>query len=182
MKNKFLYSLILMSVFVSCKNNNIISVNASNNGLKLMNGILELSKVPYTGKLTTSYSNENLKSEIFYVNGKKNGSEKFWFENGVLAQERFYLNGFKSRIHKGWWDAEQPKFVYHFNNRGEFNGEVKEWYRSGQPYMSFNYENGKEKGSQQLWKADGTIKANYEVVNGERFGLIGLKKCYSVSN
>ena len=32
-----------------------------------------------------------------------------------------------------------------------------------------------------MWKDDGTIKANYEVVNGERFGLIGLKKCYTVT-
>jgi antitoxin component YwqK of YwqJK toxin-antitoxin module len=47
--------------------------------------------------------------------------------------------------------------------------------------MDFNYKNGKETGSQRLWKPDGSIKANYEVVNGERFGLIGLKKCYTVT-
>ena len=46
--------------------------------------------------------------------------------------------------------------------------------------MSFHYKNGKEVGSQRLWKADGSIKANYEVVGGERFGLIGLKKCYNM--
>lgn len=48
--------------------------------------------------------------------------------------------------------------------------------------MSFNYENGNENGRQQLWKVDGTIKANYEVVHSERFGLIGLKKCNNVSD
>ena len=47
--------------------------------------------------------------------------------------------------------------------------------------MFFNYKKGKESGSQRLWKTDGSIKANYDVVNGERFGLIGLKKCYQVT-
>ena len=47
--------------------------------------------------------------------------------------------------------------------------------------MSFNYINGKEAGKQLLLKSNGNIKANYEVVNGERFGLIGLKKCYTVT-
>ena len=28
----------------------------------------------------------------------------------------------------------------------------------------------------------GAIKANYIVVNEERYGLIGLKKCYSVTS
>ena len=62
-----------------------------------------------------------------------------------------------------------------------YHGNVKEWYSNGQLYRDFNFNNGKEVGSQKLWKLDGTIKANYEVVKGERFGLIGLKKCYQVS-
>ena len=31
-----------------------------------------------------------------------------------------------------------------------------------------------------LWDLNGNIKANYEVINGERYGLIGLKKCFTV--
>ena len=68
-----------------------------------------------------------------------------------------------------------------FNEKGEFHGVVKEWYKSGQIFRDFNYAEGKELGSQRMWKNDGTLKANYEVVNGERFGLIGLKKCYTVT-
>ena len=183
MNFKIIYILVLTIVFTSCNNiKTIVSIDSLNSELELVNGILKLSNNPFTGRLTANYVNKNLKSEVFYTDGKKNGSEKYWFENGDLAQERFYINGFKSGIHKGWWKSANPKFVYHFNDRGAYNGEVKEWYRSGQPYMSFNYENGKEKGSQRLWKMNGTIKANYEVVNGERFGLIGLKKCSNVSN
>jgi len=159
----------------------VVSINASNEDLVLVNGVLELNSIPFTGRLMTSFSNGTLKSEIFYTDGKKNGFEKHWFENGVLAQERYYVEGFKSGIHKAWWDAQTPKFIYHFNNQGQFDGEVKEWSSSGLLYLSFNYEKGKEVGRQRLWNTDGSIKANYEVVNGERFGLIGLKKCYTVT-
>ena len=72
-------------------------------------------------------------------------------------------------------------FEYHFNKKGEFHGIVKEWYKSGQIFRDFNYFAGKELGRQRMWKYDGTIKANYEVVNRDRFGLIGLKKCYTVT-
>lgn len=159
----------------------MLSIQSLNENLVLVNGVLEFKKEPLTGRLISNYANGNLKSEIFYEEGKKNGSEKYWLENGDLAQERFYINGLKTGIHSAWWDLETPKFVYHFNNQGEFDGEVKEWYRSGQLYMRFNYKKGKESGSQRLWKIDGSVKANYEVVNGERFGLIGLKKCYQVT-
>lgn len=176
-----LHIVLLVALLVSCTSvQEENAIDASTKGLVLVNGVLELEGRPFTGKLLSWYSDQILKSEIVYKEGKKHGSEKYWFENGELAQERYYVDGLKSGIHKAWWGPDRPKFVYHFNNQGAFHGEVKEWYRSGQLYMSFNYNHGKENGSQRLWKMDGTIKANYEVVNGERFGLIGLKKCNGV--
>ena len=100
---------------------------------------------PFNGNLVTYYSDKNLKSQIQYKNGRKEGYEKHWFLDNRLSIERYYTNGLKTSIHKAWW------------------------------------EDGKEIGSQRLWKIDGTIKANYKVVNEERFGLIGLKKCYTVT-
>ena len=53
------------------------------------------------------------------------------------------------------------------------------------PYITnpnFNFIEGVEDGPQKLFKLNGAIKANYIVVNEERYGLIGLKKCYSVTS
>jgi antitoxin component YwqK of YwqJK toxin-antitoxin module len=181
MKYTYVYIIVFISALVCCeKSDEKITIESSTEGLELVNGILELNKISFSGRLTTRFENNKLKSEIFYTKGKKHGSEKYWSKSGALIQERFYKNGYKTGTHSAWWSPKSPKFVYHFNNQGAFHGEVKEWYRSGQLYMSFNYENGNENGRQQLWKVDGTIKANYEVVNGERFGLIGLKKCNNV--
>ena len=149
--------------------------------LKLDNGILFYKEVPFNGVLIEYYEAKKLKSKIDYVKGKKNGFEKQWSVNGNQLIERFYNEGFKTGVHKAWWEDGTQKFEYHFNEIGEFHGVVKEWYKNAQIFRDFNYVDGKEVGLQRMWKIDGTIKANYEVLQGERFGLIGLKKCYTVT-
>lgn len=149
--------------------------------LKLVNGVLNYKGKPFSGHLVSYYEGVKPKQKVHYSNGRKNGVEKQWNIDGVLIEKRTYVKGRKSGIHQGWWDSNKLKFEYTFNNVGMYNGSVKEWYENGQLYRSFNYIEGKEIASQRLWKPDGSIKANYEVVNGERFGLIGLKKCYRVT-
>ncbi len=167
--------------FVSCQKQDNLVIDASHEHLKLNNGVLVLEDQPFTGKLVNKFPNGNLQSEVFYKKGLKEGKERQWYADGKLNVERFYDRGIKTGIHKSWWENGSLKFEYHFNDRGEFDGIVKEWYESGLQFKDFNYKKGKEVGSQKLWKPDGRIKANYEVVNGERFGLIGLKKCYKVT-
>ncbi|WP_406683103.1 hypothetical protein N1F78_10440 [Seonamhaeicola sp. MEBiC1930] len=172
---------LILCLFSSCKKQEIIVLDVLNENLYLNNGVLEFINKPFNGKIQSSFSNGQLKSEVIYLKGKKQGIEKIWYANGELEVERNYYKGIKVGIHKAWWQNGTPKFLYHFNEKGEYHGNVKEWYADGILFKDFNYENGKEKGGQRLWKPDGNIKSNYEVVNGERFGLIGLKKCYTVT-
>ncbi|WP_338359437.1 hypothetical protein [Yeosuana marina] len=181
MRTKLLHIICFLFLFSSCKNNIQQEINSANENLFLDNGILMYNKKPFNGSLFTYFSENHLESRIQYKEGKKDGYEKHWYENGDLSILRFYNNGLKTGIHKGWWENGNLKFEYYFNNKGEYNGSVKEWYSSGIHCRAFNYIDGQENGRQQLWKIDGSIKANYVVVNGERFGLIGLKKCYAVT-
>ncbi len=158
-----------------------VIIDASHPDIKLKNGILYYNRLPFSGGLITYFENKLFKSYIEYKNGKKHGFEKHWNVDANLIVKRYYLKGKKAGIHKAWWNNGNLKFEYHFNEKGEYDGSVKEWYETGPLFKAFNYENGKEKGSQNLWDITGKIKANYEVVNGERFGLIGLKKCYQVT-
>ena len=57
------------------------------------------------------------------------------------------------------------------------NGEFKEWYFSGLLGKQFHYVNGQEEGSQRLWWDNGTVRANYVIRNGKKYGLIGLVTC-----
>lgn len=171
-----------ISILFGCsKPDTSLTINALNTNLILDNGVLLYNDKPFSGKLVSYFNNNQLQFQTQYVNGKKEGTEQHWFNNGSLAQERFYTKGKKTGIHRGFWNNGNLKFVYHFNNKGAYNGSVKEWFKQGQLYKAFNYTNGKENGKQRLWEIDGSVRANYEVVNGERFGLIGLKKCYTVT-
>lgn len=181
MRLKYLHIVIICAVILGCSSQSEIRLEASNVNLKLENGVLFYNDIAFSGMLVSYYSEDVLRSEIQYEKGKKHGFEKQWYPNGQKIIERYYAEGVKTGIHKAWWESGDKKFEYHFNEKGEFHGLVKEWYKSSQLFRAFNYVNGKEVGSQKLYKNDGTIKANYEVVNGERFGLIGLKKCYSLT-
>ena len=108
--------IILFSVVTSCNNaSHITTIQSSNVNLVLVNGALELNNIPFSGRLISNHFNNQLKSELFYVDGKKHGTEKYWNEKGVLSQERYYTKGLKTGIHRAWWDSGTPKFIYHFN-------------------------------------------------------------------
>ncbi|MFT6747014.1 MAG: antitoxin component YwqK of YwqJK toxin-antitoxin module [Glaciecola sp.] len=143
-------------------------------------GILSHAGQPYSGEILEHFPDSTLKSKRFYSQGLLHGKELYWYSNGQIATSRFYELGTKIDTHKGWYSNGQEKFIYPINDKGQYQGEVKEWYQSGQQYKSFNYESGKERGSQKLWKSDGRIKANYVIKNGERYGLMGLKRCITV--
>jgi antitoxin component YwqK of YwqJK toxin-antitoxin module len=171
--------------FLSCENNveKEVSVNLKSNQhfSKKPNG-LYLNDSLYSGQVLDYHKPHVLKSQLCYLNGSLHGTEKHWYSNGQLGMYRRYNNGIKIDTHRGWWQNGNKKFTYPINKKGRYQGEVKEWYESGQQFKSFNFENGKEKGSQKLWKSDGRIKANYVIKNGQKYGLIGLKRCYNISN
>lgn len=173
--------IFLFLLIFSCKDSDKeLVLDASNPNLVLENGVLFFGDAPFHGLLVQVGNNNGLKKTVQYRNGRKHGYEKHWYSNDSIAVHRMYDKGVKIGIHYGWWEDGSSKFRYHFNPKGEYHGRVLEWYPSGRPYKVFNYENGQEVGNQRLWKRDGAIKANYEVVGGERFGLIGLKKCFTV--
>jgi len=167
-------------LLLSCENE-VLKVDKSSNELQLKNGVLEYQGAPFTGELVSMYNPSSFKMKLEYKEGRKDGYEKQWYPNGELAQHRLYSKGVKVGNHLGWWEDGSKKFDYHFNEKGEYEGNRKEWYQNGQLVRDFNYVKGKEIGSQRMWNDNGKIRANYEVKNGERFGLIGLKKCYTVN-
>ncbi len=177
--------LMLISVFclfISCDHSLKDILIKEEIVTQVVNGVVLMDNNPLNGTVVSFYSNGNMQSSTTYSGGKKNGIEKTWHSNGTLSTRRFFENGIKVGNHQGWWNDHQLKFNYSFNKQGQYHGKVEEWFSTGQKYKTFHFKNGKENGSQKLWKLDGTIKANFEVINGERFGLIGLKKCYTVTN
>lgn len=174
------YLFLALGFLFSCERTDVV-IETNDTGLQLENGVLFYNESPFNGLLVARYANSAIKSQLQYKEGRKDGYEKKWHSNGQLSQERSYAKGFKVNNHLGWWPNGTPKFEYTFNSFGTYEGSRKEWYSNGALMLHFNYADGKEIGNQKMWSDTGKIKANYDVVEGERFGLIGLKKCYTVN-
>lgn len=180
---KRIYLIVVVVILNACDSaiSQVTKLTIGDVGLELKNGVLEYNHTPFNGALTGYDSVNKTYSEVEYVDGKKHGEERKIYDNKVIAEIRFYKNGYKVGTHKGWYNDGNVKFEYHYNDRGMYNGSFKEWYTNGQPLKSFNFKNGKEDGSQKMWLSNGNIRANYVVKNGERYGLVGLKKCYTIT-
>jgi len=48
---------------------------------------------PYTGRSASFYENGQLSYESIYVDGKKNGLERYLLENGALVKEMTFIDG-----------------------------------------------------------------------------------------
>jgi antitoxin component YwqK of YwqJK toxin-antitoxin module len=130
----------------------------------------------FTGYRFSLYNNGDTAFIESYFNGVDEGFQKKWYPNKQMAEERFYINGKKEGTHRGWWPDGKPKFFFSAVN-DENEGEFMEWNSSGLLCKKFHYVNGQEEGSQRLWWDNGTIRANYVIRNGKKYGFIGLKTC-----
>jgi len=82
----------------------------------------------------------------------------------------------KEGRHRAWWPDGKPQFDFQVH-LDAYEGELKEWNAKGLLIRQFHYENGQEVGSQRLWWDDSTVRANYQIRNGKKYGLIGIKLC-----
>jgi antitoxin component YwqK of YwqJK toxin-antitoxin module len=172
-----------MLLLYSCSTNTLESFDWENGkNFSVENGIISRNDKLFSGELIKKYENGTIHSKAEYTDGKLNGRIETWSSNGDLIESRLFTEGIKTGIHKGWWLNSQPKFEYNFNNQGQYEGELLEWLESGRQFKIMNFKNGKEAGHQRIWDEDGNIKCNYTAINGDRFGLVNMKNCYSVDN
>ena len=155
-----------------------VEVIKTDTRLQRAGGLLYYAGIPFSGHLLARYENDAIKSTTPYDQGKAYGLAQGWYPDGAKKFVRWYQRGKKEGTHVGWWDNGATQFVYHFQN-GLHEGNAKEWYPNGLRYRDFNYASGKESGAQQMWYQDGTLRANYVVKDGRRYGLIGSKPCAS---
>ena len=69
----------------------------------------DVERTPYTGKAVEFQDDGNPLVEAYFLKGKRDGLERFWFENGKLKTEGQWFNGKKNGIFRKW--SEQGKLV-----------------------------------------------------------------------
>ena len=100
---------------------------------------------------------------------------------GKTQEIRLFDKGKKTGAHKYFYPTGQIRFYYQLKN-DVYHGFKKEWNAQGLLVAHQNYVHGQEAGSQQVWYDNGSLKSNYIIKNGRRYGLLGTKNCINVKD
>lgn len=186
---KIIFSLLAIFFIFSCKGknekmavkqtahqipNNLVAVD--NPAISWKQDTMFFNNELFSGKTYLLYEKGDTVSIECFWNGLQEAETKKWYPNKQIAEYRNYLAGKKEGIQKSWWPNGKPKFEFIASNDA-YEGVLKEWNEKGFQIKLFHYVNGQEIGSQRLWWDDSTVRANYEIRNGKKYGLIGVKLC-----
>lgn len=154
----------------------------SSTNISVMNDTVLLNNKKYSGYLyELNTVNTDTISVEAYIDGLQNGISKKWYDTKKLMEQRNYFNGKKNGRQTAFWENGNKKFEFTAKDDA-YEGELKEWNIEGKLIHLANYKNGQENGTQKLWYDNGKIRANYVIIDGKRYGLLGTKNCRNVSD
>lgn len=187
---KFLTLLALLLLAFSCLQDapkEVVSipkilVAKASKDIVIKNDTAFLKNQKYSGFLYQLYPNEKDTFAIeSYYNGLLSGRIKKWYSANQVMEERHYSEGRKNGRQVSFWENGNKKFEFVAKNDA-YEGEMKEWTIDGKLIHLANFVNGQEEGTQKLWYDNGKIRANYVIIKGKRYGLLGTKNCKNVSD
>ena len=113
---------------------------------------------PLTGKYTEKFHNGNLKYEVNYIDGKKEGLEIFWYISGGKYIQTTYKNDKEDGIWNQWFENGQLKLEAHYKN-GKEDGLFTLFYDNGTKRSESNFVNGEKVGYETYWERNGDVKS-----------------------
>lgn len=153
----------------------------SSKEITILNDVVYFNKQRYSGILYELNPNKDTVSSEGFINGQLTGICKKWYPNKQLMELRNYTNGRKNGKQVAYWQNGNKRFEFTAKNDAS-EGELREWTFDNKLSHLAHFKNGQEEGSQQLWYDNGKIRANYVIRNGKRYGLLGTKNCKNVSD
>lgn len=181
------FGLLLLALLTQCSPGQPDSVstpllNQDEAHCQLVNGLLYRNGRPFTGTIFSFFpATADTAEHTNYRDGREHGIWSQYYPGGRLRQQRTYDNGQKVGDYIAWWETGRKKLQYHFD-RDEYEGTCREWNEKGVLIQKMNYHKGHEEGTQKLFYNDGKIRANYTIIEGRRYGLLGTKNCVNVSD
>ena len=176
--------IFIIVLFTACTNKQgaslLVSVESSDPNLLFNNGSWFYKGKLFSGKLTERYPDQKVHHVTSFFDGKENGWQESFFNDGSISEKRFYTNGEKDGINTGWWPNGNKRFEYQFS-KGIYSGDFKEWFEDGKEYKYIYYVNGNDQWGKG-WRESGKLFMNYQVKDGRRYGIVNSNLCYTVKN
>ncbi|MEM9679496.1 MAG: toxin-antitoxin system YwqK family antitoxin [Bacteroidota bacterium] len=135
----------------------------------------------FTGTAISYYDNDSVATSIDFLEGKRHGQYKKWFEDGNLCFKASYSNGKRHGRSYSWRKNGNLRSESYFIS-GVAEGEQLQFYQGGHLFKRINLIHGLEEGIQQSWRENGKLYNNYEAKNGRIFGFKRSKLCFKLNN
>ncbi len=180
--NYGLLLLLLTACSSPMKQADTVLLNRDDSQLRLVNGLLYVADKPVTGIVFALFpTTADTAERAGYLAGREHGIRVQYYPGGKLREQRAYDRGQKVGDYVAWWENGRKQLHYHFAD-DEYEGTCREWNENGLLIQEMNYRAGHEEGTQKLFYNDGKVRANYTIINGRRYGLLGTKNCVNVSD
>ena len=119
-------------------------------------------QTPYSGWTKEMHSNGQIESLVQYKDGKRDGLDAGWYENGQKQWEGNYKDGLKTE----WFENGQKELEANYKD-GKQDGLETGWYQNGQKEYGGNWKDGKQDGLWVFYNEDGTGKSRLSFKDGE---------------
>lgn len=123
------------------------------------------SSKPYTGWVKTTFSDGKRKSLFHMENGMIEGQMTIWNDLGNLKEQIFYLSGRKNGKFT-WFDDYNQKLEEGFYKNDLLHGSSIIWTTKGVVREKGNYKNGKRHGEWIFYDLDGKEWNRIKYING----------------
>jgi hypothetical protein len=103
-------------------------------------------------------------------NGKKHGFWRYYWPNGDLKYEVYYENGEKNGLEMRYYDAQDCLEFTNTYSYGVLNGPSVTYFQNCKVKTEENYRNGKKEGIERVFDENGFLLTEGKFVNGELDG------------
>ncbi len=176
------YCFILLLTYEGCVSPPQIIRDKSVQTINYKSGLLIINNHPFTGTLYTLFPGTSDTATLEnYQQGKEDGEWKKFYASKKIKETRYFKQGQKIGEYRVWWENGKQQLDYFFD-KDEYQGTCQEWNEKGFLNKRMHYVKGHEQGREQWWYDNGKVKANYIILAGRRYGLLGTKNCINVSD
>jgi antitoxin component YwqK of YwqJK toxin-antitoxin module len=133
-------------------------------------GVIKSKYNESIGLSTNYYPSGKIQDEVNYVDGKKSGLGKFFYETGELEAQYTFVEDVAVGEYKSFYKSGKLKSKVNYVN-GKKEGEYKEYYESGKLKAKCIYVNDKIVGTYKEFHENGIVKIEVDYIDGEKQGL-----------
>jgi len=105
------------------------------------------------------FDNGKLQNEITYKNSRPNGHAKIYYKNGNLKEEGMWMGNKWTGDYKYYHENGEMYHEFAYNEKGKREGDQKYYYDNGQVMIEGAWKEGKESGVIKEYYENGDIRS-----------------------